>query len=59
MATSPGAKKKRKTKNHLENNLQKRFSSVNKSWEIIDLEAADRNVWRRIAALSADMHERT
>ena len=59
METSPEEKKKRKIKNDLEKNLQKDLSSVNKSWENIDLEAVDRDVWGRIAALCADMRGRT
>ena len=39
--------------------LKKDLSSVNKSWENIDLEAVDRDVWGRIAALCADMRGRT
>ena len=39
--------------------FKKDLSSVNKSWENMDLEAVDKDVWRRIAALCADMHGRT
>ena len=39
--------------------FKKDLSSVNKSWENIDLEAVDRDVWGRIAALCADMRGRT
>ena len=39
--------------------FKKDLSSVNKSWENIDLEAANREVWRRIAAICAVMRWRT
>ena len=54
-----GKRKRGRTKITRRITFKKDFSSVNKSWENIDLEVADRDVWRRIAAQCADMGGRT
>ena len=54
-----GKRKRGRPKITWRRTFKKDLSSVNKSWENIDLEAADRDVWRTIAALCADMRGRT
>ena len=54
-----GERKRGRPKITWRRTFKKDLSSVNKSWENIDLEAADRDVWRRIATLCVDMYGRT
>ena len=54
-----GIRKRGRPKITWRRTFKKDLSSVNKSWENIDIEAADRDVWRKIAVLCTDMSGRT
>ena len=54
-----GKRKRGRLKIPWRRTFKKDLSNVNKAWENIDLEATDRDVWRKIGAFCTDMCRRT